>query len=175
MVLEVTYNYIVSAYLTLLYLSEVPASTWILLFFWRMNLLDEFTVFRHKIKKLRTCYQPNKGRYVKFFHVYVTCSSKFKIDNYKKQKTRTICILDEVYQDTGTRPLKPKLIQENQDEWDPYPNTILPFVFRPFYGLLHIGISTKSLKTILLYSILAIWPALVSFLDLITLTVLGEQ
>ena len=51
-----------------------------------MNLLDEFTVgyLDTKSKNSEQCYQPNKGRYVKFFHVYVAYSGKLKIDKYEK-------------------------------------------------------------------------------------------
>ena len=68
-----------------------------------MNLLDEFIVFSHKIQRLRTCYRPNKGPHVTFFHVYVTYRGKLKIDNYEKQKTRTIHISEEVCQDTSLK------------------------------------------------------------------------
>ena len=42
-------------------------------------------------------------------------------------------------------------------------------------GLFPVGVPVKILKELLSSSILAIWPAHPSFLDLITLTILGER
>ena len=76
-----------------------------------MNLLDEFSVVRHKIEKFRTCHRPNKDRYVNFYMFMSHVVANLKSLITRNKKTGIIRVPDEVFQDTscktGTIPGKP--------------------------------------------------------------------
>ena len=59
-----------------------------------------------KSKNLEHVIDQIKIDMLNFFHVYVTYSGKLKINNCENLKTRTICVPDEVCQDTRTLALK---------------------------------------------------------------------